>query len=193
MLQNNFRVQMLLMLNCQSFHGNSKPFGMEKSDVYLGCLTEAYSCLWSLAHEILLLRSVTASCSRCRAAIACSSFWRWVQNVPANCAPATHWPVATAEFFIIFSLHWFAEARGKLKGPSEHAVLSFEMDISIVKFCPLITLHLYEICTRAKQMNKQRRCSVVGAIMIHNPVMKNREWTCITYQPDSTLHYFLPA
>lgn len=93
----------------------------------------------------------------------------------------------------MFSLHWFAEAREKLKGPLERAVLSFEMDISSVKFCTLITLHLYEICTRAKQMNKQRRCSIVGVMMIHNPVMKNREWTCITYQPDRTLHHFMPA
>lgn len=143
MPQNNFRVQMLLMLNCQSFHGNSKPFGMEKSYVYLGCLTEAYSCLWSLAHEILLLRSVTASCSRCRAAIA----WQLLLKVGQKCARklcCCNTLTSGHCWILYYFLPWFAEPRGKLKGPS---VLSFEMDISIVKFCPLITLHLDEICT----------------------------------------------
>lgn len=73
------------------------------------------------------------------------------------------------------SLCWLLCAWEKLKGPSERAMLSFEMDISVVKLCTLIPLHLYEICTRAKQMNKQRWCSDVGVMVIHNPVTENRE------------------
>lgn len=104
-----------------------------------------------------------------------SFFWRRVNSVPTNCAAETIWPGSSPLFVIIFSLCWLLRAKEKLKRPSERAMLSFEMDISVVKLCTLIPLHLYEICTRAKQMNKQRWCSDVGVMVIHNPVMENRE------------------
>lgn len=46
MIQNNFPIASNVKLSsCISVDGDSKPFRIEKSYVYLGCVTEAYSCL----------------------------------------------------------------------------------------------------------------------------------------------------